>query len=124
LQFAIGARLINSKNLTMTKVWTYWEFEHPLGSTVRIISTPSGLEIFAEDVFKIIAPELNNEKIVPLHIQSQERHVVIQEQVRIVKTLNSSAIYSLKGIVEEQLVKLFTQWVRSNILPIFQRDFV
>ncbi|BAY42060.1 hypothetical protein NIES2111_64560 (plasmid) [Nostoc sp. NIES-2111] len=115
---------LETKKLAMTKVWTYWEFDHPMGNTVRVISTPDGLEIFAEDVFKIIAPDLNNEKIVPLHIQNQERHVVIQEQVRIVKTLNSSAIYSLKGIVEEQLVKLFTQWVRSNILPIFQKDFV
>jgi hypothetical protein len=123
LQLAIGVKL-ETKKLAMTKVWTYWEFDHPLGSTVRVISTPSGLEIFAEDVFKIIAPELNNEKVVPLHIQSQEHYVVIQEQVVIVKTLNSSAIYSLKGIVEEQLVKLFTQWVRTNILPIFQRDFV
>lgn len=107
----------------MKKVWTYWEFDHPSG-TVRVISTPLGLEIFAEDVFKIIAPELNNEKIVPLHIQSQERYVVIQGEERSVKTLNASAIYALTSIVEKQLVKKFTQWVRSNILPIFQRDFI
>lgn len=108
----------------MTKVWTYWEFDHPMGSTVRVISTPLGLEIFAEDVFKIIAPELNNEKIVPLHIQSQQRYVVIQEQLITVKTLNSSAIYGLKNIGEEQLIKIFTQWIRSHILPIFQKDYL
>ncbi|MBD2505006.1 hypothetical protein [Anabaena azotica] len=108
----------------MKKIWTYWEFDHPLGSTVRVISTPSGLEIFAEDVFKIMSPELNNEKIVPLHIQTQERHVVIQGEERSVKTLNASGIYDLGGIVEKQLIRIFTQWVRSNILPIFQRDFL
>ncbi|MBD2564101.1 MULTISPECIES: hypothetical protein [Nostoc] len=107
----------------MKKIWTFWEFDHTLGSAVRVISTPLGLEIFAEDVFQIIAPELNNEKVVPLHIQSRERHVVIGEQVTIVKTLNSGAIYNLKGIVEEQMINNFTQWIRSNVLPIFQKDF-
>lgn len=106
----------------MGRVWTYWEFDHPLGSTVRVISTPLGLEIFAEDVFQIIAPELNNEKIVPLHIQSRERHVVIGEQITIVKTLNSGAIYNLKGMVKKQMINNFTQWIRNNVLPIFQKD--
>ncbi|HEY9803848.1 MAG TPA: hypothetical protein V6D25_26130 [Leptolyngbyaceae cyanobacterium] len=107
----------------MTRVCTYWEFDHPLGQ-VRAISTPRGLEIFAEDVFMVLAPQLNNEKIVLLHIQSQERYVVIESQVERVKTLNSTAIYNLKGIVDEESINIFTQWVRSNILPIFQKDFL
>ncbi|MCC5616764.1 hypothetical protein LC605_17120 [Nostoc sp. CHAB 5836] len=108
----------------MGRIWTYWEFDHPLGSMVRVISTPLGLEIFAEDVFKIIAPELNNEKIVPLHIQNRERHVVIDEQITIVKTLNSGDIYNLKSRVKEQIINNFTQWIRSNILPIFHQSFL
>lgn len=108
----------------MTKVWTYWEFDHPLGSAVRVVSTPSGLEVFAEDVFRIVAPELNHEKVVPLHIQSEERSVVVENDVVTVKTLNSSAIYSLKTLVREESVNIFTQWVRNCILPIFLKDFV
>ncbi|MFN6499032.1 MAG: hypothetical protein RMX65_018825 [Nostoc sp. DedQUE01] len=106
----------------MKKVWTFWEFDHPLGSTVRVISTPLGLEIFAEDVFKIIAPELNNEKIVPINIHSQERYVVIGEQLIIVKTLKSGGIYKLRGIGEEQVINNFTQWIRSKVLPIFKKN--
>lgn len=107
----------------MARIWTFWEFDHPLG-LVRAISTSKGLEIFAEDVFKIIAPELNNEKIVLLHIQSQERYVIIESEVVPVKTLNSPAIYNLKGLVDEQSINIFTHWVRRNILPIFQKDFL
>ncbi|WP_242062343.1 hypothetical protein [Nostoc punctiforme] len=68
----------------MGRVWTYWEFDHPLGSTVRVISTPLGLEIFAEDVFNVVAAELNNEKVVLMNIHSQERYVVIEEEVVVI----------------------------------------
>lgn len=115
---------MKSRKIAMKKVWTFWEFDHPLGSTVRVISTPLGLEIFAEDVFKIIAPELNNEKIVPINIHSQERSVVIGEQLIIVKTLNSGGVYKLRGIGEKQVINNFRQWTRSKILPIFQKDFL
>ena len=107
----------------MARVWTFWEFDHPSGQ-VRAISTPKGLEIFAEDVFMVLAPQLNNEKIVLLHIHSQERYVIIESSVVPVKTLNSPAIYNLKGLVDEESINIFTQWVRSNILPIFQKDFL
>ncbi|BCL40163.1 hypothetical protein [Nostoc sp. MS1] len=108
----------------MGRIWTYWEFDHPLGMTVRIISTPLGLEIFALDVFEIVAAELNSEKVVPINIKSQERYVVIGQEVVTVKTLNFTAINSLKGIVEAGLINKFLHWVRTTIRPIFQREYL
>ncbi|MBW4458383.1 MAG: hypothetical protein KME55_40550 [Nostoc indistinguendum CM1-VF10] len=40
----------------MVEVWRYWEFEHPSSYVVRVIATPSGLELFAVDVLQIVAP--------------------------------------------------------------------
>ncbi|RCJ22884.1 hypothetical protein A6770_29420 [Nostoc minutum NIES-26] len=108
----------------MGRVWTYWEFDHPLGSTVRVISTPLGLEIFAEDVFNIFAAELNNEKVVLINIHSQERYVVIEEEVVKIKTLNFTAINSLKTIVTADLINKFVHWIRTTIRPIFQRQYL
>lgn len=108
----------------MGRVWTYWEFDHPLGSTVRVISTPLGLEIFAEDVFNIVAAELNNKKVVLMNIHSQERYVVIEEEVVKVKTLNFTAINTLKTIVKADLINKFLHWVRITIRPIFQRQYL
>ncbi|MBD2254676.1 hypothetical protein [Nostoc parmelioides] len=108
----------------MGKVWTYWEFDHPLGRTVRVISTPLGLEIFAEDVFSVVAAKLNNEKVVPININPQERCVVMEQEVVKVKTLNFTAINSLKGIVEGDLINKFLHWVRTTIRPIFQADYL
>ncbi|MHC5748743.1 MAG: hypothetical protein ACYTXT_44320, partial [Nostoc sp.] len=96
----------------------------PLGNTVRVISTPLGLEIFAEDVFNVVAAELNNEKIVLMNIHSQERYVVIEEEVVKVKTLNFTAINTLKTIVKADLINKFLHWVRIKIRPIFQRQYL
>ncbi|MBD2682991.1 MULTISPECIES: hypothetical protein [Nostoc] len=108
----------------MGRVWTYWEFDHPLGSTVRVISTPLGLEIFTEDVFNIVAAELNNEKIVLMNIHTQERYVVIEEEVVKIKTLNVTAINSLKTIVKADLINKFVHWVRTTIRPLFPRQYL
>ncbi|MBD2505537.1 hypothetical protein [Anabaena azotica] len=106
----------------MERVWTFWEFDHPMNSTVRVISTPLGLEIFAEDVFRVVAPELNNQKVVPINITLQNRYVVIEREVIIIKTLNFTGINSLKGIVAADLINKFLRWVRTTIRPIFQSE--
>ncbi|MBD2450516.1 hypothetical protein H6G76_25855 [Nostoc sp. FACHB-152] len=110
----------------MTKVWQFWEFEHPSNNTVRVIATPEGLEIFAKDVFQILIPELKQEKIIPLKIKSKKRSVVLNCNSGIVtiETLNSLAIYNLTSIVEPVLVRQFMQWVRSKVMPIFQQEFI
>lgn len=120
----LAITIINLERSNLTKVWTYWEFDHPTGTTVRVISTKKGLELFAQDVFRIVAPELNNENVVLLNIEAQERYVIIDEQLVEIKTLTSVAIYNLIGIVEKATIEGFTQWVRSKILPIFYKDFL
>ena len=110
----------------MANVWQFWEFEHPSGKTVRVIATPDGLEIFAEDVFQILAPELDAEEVIHLNIKIQKRCVILNchcPEVTI-QNLNSLAIHNLIGMAEAGLVKQFMQWVRSNILPIFHKDFI
>ncbi|BAY73307.1 hypothetical protein NIES23_61350 (plasmid) [Trichormus variabilis NIES-23] len=108
----------------MGKLWQFWEFEHPSGKIVRVISTPSGLEIFAEDVLSIIAPELNTEKVVILNSNPRQRCVLIKNEVVTVNTLSSVAIYELIGTVDQVSVNRFTQWVRIKILPIFQKNLL
>jgi hypothetical protein len=59
-----------------------------------------------------------------MNIHSQERYVVIQEEVVKVKTLNFTAINTLKTIVKADLINKFLHWVRIKIRPIFQRQYL
>ncbi|MCC5612005.1 hypothetical protein LC612_36060 [Nostoc sp. CHAB 5834] len=106
----------------MVEVWQFWEFEHESHNIVRVIDTPSGLELFAVDVFQIIAPVLNDEKVTLINAQANQRFVIIEQSIVTVNTLNALAIHSLTGIVKADVIRRFMQWVRSNIAPIFRKD--
>lgn len=107
----------------MVEVWRYWEFEHPSSSVVRVIVTPSGLELFAVDVLQIVAPILNDDFV--RSIEVQKRLVMMENsQVSLVSTLSALSIHSLISltIVEHNVVKQFMQWVRTNVMPVFKND--
>ncbi|WP_179070036.1 hypothetical protein [Nostoc sp. C052] len=107
----------------MVEVWRYWEFEHPSSSVVRVIATPSGLELFAVDVLQIVAPILNDDFV--RSIEVQKRLVMMENnQVSLVSTLSALSIHSLISltIVEHNVVKQFMQWVRTNVMPVFKND--
>ncbi|MCC5610857.1 hypothetical protein LC612_29950 [Nostoc sp. CHAB 5834] len=106
----------------MVEVWRYWEFEHPSSSVVRVIVTPSGLELFAVDVLQIVAP-INDDLV--RSIEVQKRLVMMENnQVSLVSTLSALSIHSLISltIVEHNVVKQFMQWVRTNVMPVFKND--
>ncbi|MBD2365359.1 hypothetical protein H6G36_30135 [Anabaena minutissima FACHB-250] len=105
----------------MVKIWQFWEFEHSSNKIVRVIDVPSGLELFASDVFQVIAPELN-EKVILLGIKYRQRHVLSNQKYILVNTLNALAIHGLIGVVEADVIRKFMQWVRSNIMPVFKRN--
>lgn len=107
----------------MVEVWRYWEFEHPSSSVVRVIATPTGLELFAVDVLQIVAPILNDDLV--RSIEVQKRLVMMENnQVSLVSTLRALSIHSLISltIVEHNVVKQFMQWVRTNVMPVFKND--
>lgn len=108
----------------MVEVWRYWEFEHPSSSVVRVIVTPSGLELFAVDVLQIVAPILNDDFV--RSIEVQKRLVMMENnQVSLVSTLSALSIHSLisrTSVVEHNVVKQFMQWVRTNVMPVFKND--
>ncbi|MCC5617370.1 hypothetical protein LC605_20220 [Nostoc sp. CHAB 5836] len=106
----------------MVEVWQFWEFEHDSHNIVRVIDAPSGLELFAVDVFQIIAPMLNDEKVTLINAPTNQRFVTINCSIVTVNTLNALAIHSLSGIVKADVIRRFMQWVRSNIAPIFRKD--
>lgn len=103
----------------MVKIWQFWEFEHSSNSIIRVIDVPSGLELFASDVFQVIAPELN-EKVILLGIKYRQRHVLVNQRYILVNTLNALAIHGLIGVVEADIIRKFMHWVRSNIIPVFR----
>lgn len=106
----------------MVEVWRYWEFEHPSTYVVRVIATPSGLELFAVDVLQIVAP-INDDLV--RSIEVQKRLVMMENnQVSLVSTLSALSIHSLISltIVEHNVVKQFMQWVRTNVMPVFKND--
>ena len=106
----------------MVEVWRYWEFEHPSTYVVRVIATPSGLELFAVDVLQIVAP-INDDLV--RSIEVQKRLVMMENnQVSLVSTLSALSIHSLISltIVEHNIVKQFMQWVRTNVMPVFRND--
>ncbi|MBD2518422.1 hypothetical protein H6G93_26320 [Nostoc sp. FACHB-973] len=108
----------------MVEVWRYWEFEHPSSSVVRVIATPSGLELFAVDVLQIVAPILNDDFV--RSIEVQKRLVMMENnQVSLVSTLSALSIHSLisrTSVVEHNVVRQFMQWVRTNVMPVFKND--
>jgi hypothetical protein len=108
----------------MVEVWQFWEFEHYSNNIVRVIDAPNGLELFAVDVFQIIAPALNDEKVALIDTKVNQRFVILDHEVVEISTLNALAIHSLIGIVTSDMVKQFMQWVRSNIIPVFKRDLI
>lgn len=106
----------------MVEVWRYWEFEHPSSSVVRVIATPTGLELFAVDVLQIVAP-INDELV--RSIEVQKRLVMMENnQVSLVSTLSALSIHSLISlpIVEHNVIRQFMQWVRTNVMPVFKND--
>jgi hypothetical protein len=107
----------------MVEVWRYWEFEHPSSSVVRVIATPTGLELFVVDVLQIVAPILIDDLV--RSIEVQKRLVMMENnQVSLVSTLSALSIHSLISltIVEHNIVKQFMQWVRTNVMPVFKND--
>ena len=106
----------------MVPVWQFWEFEHFSNNIVRVIDAPSGLELFAVDVFQIIAPALNDGKVILIDAKTNQRQVMINQEVVVVNTLNVLGIHSLIGIVKADVVRQFMQWVRSRIVPIFRKQ--
>lgn len=108
----------------MVEVWHFWEFEHFSNHIVRVIDAPSGLELFAVDVFQIVAPVLNDEKVTLINAKTNQRFVLINQEIVTVSTMNALAIHSLIGIVKADVIKQFMQWVRSNITPIFKKDTI
>ncbi|MBD2249008.1 hypothetical protein [Nostoc sp. FACHB-888] len=108
----------------MVEVWRYWEFEHPSSSVVRVIATPTGLELFAVDVLQIVAPILNDDFV--RSIEVQKRLVMMENnQVSLVSTLSALSIHSLisrTSAVEHNVVRQFMQWVRTNVMPVFKND--
>lgn len=108
----------------MVEVWRYWEFEHPSSSVVRVIATPTGLELFAVDVLQIVAPILNDDFV--RSIEVQKRLVMMEnKQVSLVSTLSALSIHSLisrTSVVEHNVVRQFMQWVRTNVMPVFKND--
>ncbi|WP_196520047.1 hypothetical protein [Nostoc sp. WHI] len=105
----------------MVEVWHFWEFEHFSTNIVRVIDAPSGLELFAVDVFQIVAPVLNDEKVTLINAKANQRFVLINQEIVIVNTMNALAIHSLIGIVKADVIRQFMQWVRSNITPVFKK---
>ncbi|MEH2160368.1 MAG: hypothetical protein V7K38_04825 [Nostoc sp.] len=107
----------------MVEVWRYWEFEHPSSYVVRVIATPTGLELFAVDVLQIVAP-INDELV--RSIEVQKRLVMMENnQVSLVSTLSALSIYSLISlptVVEYNIIRQFMQWVRTNVMPVFKND--
>ncbi|MHC5761820.1 hypothetical protein [Nostoc sp.] len=106
----------------MVEVWQFWEFEHFSNNIVRVIDAPSGLELFAVDVFQIIAPALNDGKVILIDAKTNQRQVMINQKIVVVNTLNALGIHSLTGIVKADVVRQFMQWVRSQIVPIFRKQ--
>ncbi|MCC5620102.1 hypothetical protein [Nostoc sp. CHAB 5715] len=110
----------------MVEVWRYWEFEHPSTYVVRVIATPSGLELFAVDVLQIVAPALNDDLVRLMDIEVHKRLVMMENnQVSLVSTLSALSIHSLislTSVVEHNVVKQFMQWVRTNVMPVFKND--
>ena len=108
----------------MVKVWRYWEFEHPSNSVVRVIATPTGLELFAVDVLQIVAPILNDDFV--RSIEVQKRLVIMENnQVSLVSTLSALSIHSLVSlptVIEHNVIRQFMQWVRTNVMPVFKND--
>ncbi|MBD2730415.1 hypothetical protein H6G96_29890 [Nostoc sp. FACHB-892] len=108
----------------MVEVWRYWEFEHPSSSVVRVIATPTGLELFAVDVLQIVAPILIDDLV--RSIEVQKRLVMMENnQVSLVSTLSALSIHSLisrTSVVEHNVVRQFMQWVRTNVMPVFKND--
>lgn len=108
----------------MVEVWRYWEFEHPSSYVVRVIATPTGLELFAVDVLQIVAPILNDDFV--RSIEVQKRLVMMEnKQVSLVSTLSALSIHSLisqTSVVEHNVVRQFMQWVRTNVMPVFKND--
>ncbi|AUB43422.1 hypothetical protein COO91_09599 (plasmid) [Nostoc flagelliforme CCNUN1] len=108
----------------MVEVWRYWEFEHPSSSVVRVIATPTGLELFAVDVLQIVAPILNDDFV--RSIEVRKRLVMMENnQVSLVSTLSALSIHSLisrTSVVEHNVVRQFMQWVRTNVMPVFKND--
>ncbi|RCJ29895.1 hypothetical protein A6769_35215 [Nostoc punctiforme NIES-2108] len=106
----------------MVEVWRYWEFEHPSSCVVRVIATPTGLELFAVDVLQIVAPINDN---LVRSIEVQKRLVMMENnQLSLVSTLSALSIHSLISltIVEHNVVRQFMQWVRTNVMPVFKND--
>ncbi|MCC5612013.1 hypothetical protein LC612_36100 [Nostoc sp. CHAB 5834] len=110
----------------MVEVWRYWEFEHPSTYVVRVIATPTGLELFAVDVLQIVAPALNDDLVRLMDIEVHKRLVMMENnQVSLVSTLSALSIHSLISlttVVEHNVVKQFMQWVRTNVMPVFKND--
>ena len=106
----------------MVPVWQFWEFEHFSNNIVRVIDAPSGLELFAVDVFQIIAPALNDGKVILIDAKTNQRQVMMNQKIVVVNTLNAVGIHSLIGIVKADVVRQFMQWVRSRIVPIFRKQ--
>jgi len=108
----------------MVEVWRYWEFEHPSSYVVRVIATPTGLELFAVDVLQIVAPILNDDLV--RSIEVQKRLVMMENnQVSLVSTLSALSIHSLISlttVVEHNVIRQFMQWVRTNVMPVFKND--
>ncbi|MFN6568190.1 hypothetical protein [Dendronalium sp. ChiSLP03b] len=107
----------------MDEIWQRtWEFEHPSGVKVRAINTAIGIELFQEDVLKIIFPELDKESREKINIEVNKHCVINQGENLEVKTINALAVHSLSSISKAKAreVRSFMQWVRVHIMPNFR----
>lgn len=107
----------------MDELWLKtWEFEHPSGVKVHVIDTAIGIELFQEDVLKIIFPELDKESREKIDIEANKHCVINQGENLEVKTINALAVHSLSSISKAKAreVRSFMQWVRVHIMPNFR----
>lgn len=95
----------------MVEIWHPMEFEHPSGKIVRVLNIPSGVELFAEDVFCLLDVEVSNLKD---GIEINQRYVVVNGEVCQADTMPASSIYSLN--YNPKLTRKLGYWVRTDII--------
>lgn len=100
----------------MSEIWHPLEFEHPSGIVVHIIDVPSGVELFAVEVFQIIFPDVEAQEIEKYEIEITRRSTWINNKIVMNNTMCASAIFSLARYTDIKRINQFAQWVRNNIL--------
>ncbi|MDB9368339.1 hypothetical protein PN456_05115 [Nodularia spumigena CS-586/05] len=96
----------------MVEIWHPMEFNHPSGKIVRVVNIPSGVELFAEDVFCLLGVEVSNLKH---DIEINQRYVVVNGELCRADTMPASSIYSL-NYTNPKLTRKLGYWVRTDII--------